>query len=279
MEKLKVAYQGAKGAYSYIAALEYFSEGAELQACESFHSAFDKVLSRDVNYAMIPIENSTAGRVSDVHLLLKNKNLHIVGEFFLPIKHCLIGFKGTALEEIKSVYSHPQALMQCENNIHKYGYKRVPSIDTAISVKEIIKLNDKKNAAIASSLAAKQHNLEVLINGFQDFKTNITRFVIIGYKAEVPIYDESTKYITTFIFDIKDDDFTLSDCLRIASEQKINLLKLESYSKPGQFKLASFYMDVEGHINSKSLDNMINIVKSHMNEFKLIGCYESENMR
>jgi prephenate dehydratase len=279
MKKYKIAYQGVKGAYSYIAALEYFGQGHDLIECESFQLAFENVLKNNADYAMIPIENSTAGRVADVYLLLKNKPIHILGEFFLPIRHCLVGFKGVKLKDIEAIYSHPQALMQCENNIHKLGYTRVSSLDTAGAVKQIADIGDQKNAAIASSFAAKENGLEVLIDDFQDFENNTTRFVVIGSKEMLSVHDKSKNYITTLIFDIMNKPSSLYDSLKGFSEENVNISKLESYTASDQFKLSHFYIDIEGHVESSSIKKSIEKLKMFTNKVTLIGCYESDSYR
>lgn len=270
---VRVAFQGVKGAYSYIASKEYFGDKAQVKACDSFQAAFDSVIHGECNFAMIPIENSTAGRVADVHLLVKSKPLFIVAEYFLPIQHCLIGLKGADITNIKTVYSHPQALMQCENNIYKNNFLRVSTSDTGGAVVKVKSLNNMENAAIASSYAANEYDMDILVNGFQDVPHNTTRFVVLSRKKDFPLYIENEQYITTLLFDVGNNPSALLDCLQVFAQKGVNLLKLESYTDASNFKTAHFILDVEAHIEQDSMHTILSELKCHTNKLDVVGCY------
>ena len=280
MQKTKVAYQGVKGAYAYIASNQYFGKGnTSLIECNTFQSAFDKVIDGVADYGMIPIENSTAGRVADVHLLLKRKPLHIVAELFLPIQHSLIVHPSATMQDIKTVYSHPQALMQCEDNLYQNGLKRVATADTAGAVQIVAKENDISMAAIASKEAAEIYGLKILNPSFQDFPHNATRFVVIAKEAKTPKFDNDCKYITTLIFDVKNESSALFQCLKAFSKNNINLLKLESYTDSNHFNIAHFYIDIEGHIESEPVHESLKVMKNNTNKVHVIGCYLMDEYR
>lgn len=270
---MKVAYQGVKGAYSYIASKKLFGESIETVPCDSFQAAFDAVLDDKCAFAMIPIENSTAGRVADVHLLLKSKPLYIVAEYFLPIQHCLIGVKGARIENVKTVYSHPQALMQCENNIYSQGFTRVSTADTGGAVTKVKKMNDIECAAIASLYAAQEYDMEILKEGFQDLSNNTTRFVVLKNIKDIPNYKNEEKYITTLLFDVSNKPSALLDCLKVFASKGLNLLKLESYTDSSNFKTAHFIVDLDGHVNQQSMLEALNDLKDHTNAIDVVGCY------
>ncbi|MAI07641.1 MAG: prephenate dehydratase [Magnetococcales bacterium] len=280
---MKVAFQGVKGAYSYIASKELFGESVSAIACDSFQAAFDAVISEECDCAMIPIENSTAGRVADVHLLLKSKPLYIVAEDFLPIQHCLIGLKGANIHDIKTVYSHPQALMQCEHNVYEHGFSRVSTADTGGAVTKVKKMDNMECAAIASSYAAQEYDMEILKEGFQDLENNTTRFVVLKKTMDFQPYNENGKYITTLLFDVSNKPSALLDCLKVFADKGLNLLKLESYTDSSNFKTAHFIIDVEGHTQKKPMIEALNKLKSHTNSIDVVGCYAfakyRENMR
>lgn len=276
---MKIAYQGVKGAYGYIASVQCFGDSAQIESCTSFQSVFDRVIDGKANFGVIPLENSTAGRVADVHLLLKNKPLFIVGEYFLPIRHCLMAPKGAKSEGLKNVYSHPQALMQCENNIHQMGIKRNATADTAGAAQFVAGLNDPTCAALASKDAAAIYDLEILQEDFQDYPRNATRFVIVSATKDVPKPLDDQGYISSFIFDINNQPLALAKCLSAFGEQGINLLKLESYTDPSDFSLASFYVDVEGHVAAENVEAALRTLKKHTKDLKFFGCYKAADFR
>ena len=198
---MKIAYQGVKGAYSHIAAMEVFS-GQEYVACETFALAMDMVQKGEADFAMIPVENSNAGRVSDVHMLLPKTGLHIVGEHFLRIEHQLLGVKGAKLEDIKTVSSHPQALAQCSEFIQNHHITPIARIDTAKSCDDVAKAQDKTMAAIASKLAGQIYCLDILASNIENASNNTTRFLIMSREEKIPEYDGGA-YVTSLIFNQK----------------------------------------------------------------------------
>ena len=205
--KLKIAYQGVAGAYSHIASMTVYP-GQEYVPCDTFEIAMNLVQSGQVDLAMIPVENSNAGRVSDVHFLLPSTGLSIVGEFFLRIEHQLLGVKGARLEDIITASSHPQALAQCSEFLKNHRIKAVARIDTAKSCEDVAAAQDKSKAAIASKLAAEIYGLDILASNIENAANNTTRFLIMSKDGTVPEYD-GEKYITSFIFKAKNDLFQL----------------------------------------------------------------------
>jgi len=196
--KMKIAYQGVAGAYSHIAAMQVFPAQTYLP-CETFEEAMGKVSAGEADAAMIPVENSNAGRVSDVHFLLPQTGLHIVGEHFLRIEHQLLGLPGAKLEDIVAASSHPQALAQCADFLKANGIK---PIDTAKSCEDVLAWQDMSKAAIASKLAAEIYGLQILAANIENASNNTTRFLIMSREEAVP-EDDGCKFITSFIFKLK----------------------------------------------------------------------------
>ena len=191
-----IAYQGVEGAYSHLACKNAFPKSISI-TCESFEDAMELVKNETVDFAMIPVENSTAGRVEEIYRLIPKSSLFIVSEHFEPVNHCLLGIKDSKLEDIKYVGSHPQALAQCYRNIINLNIIAVAKFDTAGSAKEISTQNDKRYASIASKLAANLYGLEILKEHFGDIKGNVTRFIILSRENTIPKYEKDKEYITS----------------------------------------------------------------------------------
>ena len=182
---MRIAYQGVAGAYSHIASMTVYP-GQEYLPCDTFEKAMKLVSEGEADLAMIPVENSNAGRVSDVHFLLPQTGLHIIGEFFLPINHQLLGLPGTKLADVKSASSHPQALAQCSEFLKRHGIKPTARIDTALSCQDVLKFQDKSIAAIASKLAGEIYGLDVVAPNVENARNNTTRFLIMAREPEFP---------------------------------------------------------------------------------------------
>ncbi|WP_294966454.1 prephenate dehydratase domain-containing protein [Sulfurimonas sp.] len=210
--KKKVAYQGVKGAYSHLACHNQFPE-YEAIACKSFDETMYLVEEGEADVAMIPMENSTAGRVEEIYRLIPKMKLHIIKEHYQPVNHCLLALPGTKIEDIKSVSSHPQALAQCKIHIEKYNLDAKAKFDTAGSAEELINMQDKSHSAIASSLAAQIYDLEIIEEAFQDIKNNTTRFLVLSKEHIVPKFDEGKKYITSIIFEVRNIQQHFIRCL------------------------------------------------------------------
>ena len=234
MKKNKIAFQGELGAYSHIAVENLFKD-AEIKTCASFEETF-KHAYNDSNYKIvIPIENSLAGRVADIHYLLPKYKLQIHGEHFQPVEHNLLCKPEASIDDIKFVRSHAQAIGQCQNLINKKNLKSIISADTAGSAKDLAEGEDKSIAAIASELSAKIYNLKILEKNIEDEKGNVTRFLIMGKNIEQPEFIDTKKFITSCIFRVKSEPSALYKCLGGFATNQVNLTKLESFSVKNTF--------------------------------------------
>jgi len=268
-----IAYQGVEGAYSHLACKKAFPSSITI-ACDSFCDAMKLVESGTANLAMIPVENSTAGRVEEIYRLIPKLALYIVEEHFEPVNHCLLGVKGSTKESIKYVSSHPQALAQCHNNITKLNIKALAKFDTAGSAEEVSKKNDPIYAAIASNLAAKLYNLEILDDKFGDLKGNVTRFIILSKEMSTPMYKKGEEYITSLIFQVRDIPAALYKALGGFATNSVNLIKLESYSLPGSLQSSQFHIDIDAHPDEKNLKLAIEELAFFAKEIKYLGIYK-----
>lgn len=274
---MKIAYQGVAGAYSHIAAMTVYPN-EEYVSCDTFEKAMKQVAEGEVDLAMIPVENSNAGRVSDVHFLLPQTGLHIIGEFFLPVHHQLLVLPGTKLSEIKTASSHPQALAQCADFLKKYDIKPVARIDTALSCQDVLKFQDKSIAAIASVLAGEIYGLEVVAANIENAQNNTTRFLIMAKEPKVPEDDGST-FITSFIFKSKNIPAALYKALGGFATNGINITKLESYLLEGKFVSAQFYAEIESHPARKAFQNAFDELKFFSESIHVLGTYKANQYR
>ncbi len=271
--KLKIAYQGVAGAYSNIAARNVYPD-SEYVACDTFEEAMDKVQNGEVDFAMIPVENSTAGRVSDVHFLLPKTGLSIVGEYLLPVHHQLLGLKGAKLEDIKVAMSHPQALAQSAEFLKAHGIRAKARIDTAKSCEFVLEYNDKSRAAIASELAGEIYGLEVVAGNIETMADNTTRFLIMAKNPVIPEYD-GEDFITSFIFKARNIPAALYKALGGFATNGINLTKIESYLEAGTFVSAQFYVEVEAHPAQQGFKNAMEELKFFSEKLHVLGTYQS----
>src|SRR6056300_1856363 len=191
-----IAYQGVPGAYSHLSCTRDHPE-LEAHACESFADAMFMVERGEARLAMIPLENSTAGRVEEIYRLMPKTQLHIIAEHFEPVNHCLLAIPGTKVEQLKRVTSHPQALAQCDGNIRALGLEPIAALDTAGSASDLSKNPDPELGAIASSLAAELYGLDIVKEGFRDVEGNTTRFLILARDSKVPEYDAEKEFMTS----------------------------------------------------------------------------------
>ena len=277
--KLRITYQGVPGAYSHIAAQEVFSD-AEYISCDTFEMAMQKVQEGMSDFAMIPVENSCAGRVTDVHFLLPKMNLFIVGEYYLRVEHQLLAVKGSKLEDIVVVSSHPQALAQCSDFLKKHNIVSEARIDTAKSCEDVKNNNDKTKAAIASKLAAKIYDLDVLVSNIENTQNNTTRFLILSSRHDVPVMSDD-KFITSFVFRVKSIPAALYKVLGGFATNGINIVKIESYLLDGKFVSAQFYVEAECHPSSDAFKNAFEELKffSDCEAVKILGTYKKECCR
>ena len=275
--KLKVAFQGEKGAYSHLACLEVFPK-AEVVACSTFEEAFQLAKDNSEYKILIPIENSLAGRVADIHYLIPKYKLQIHAEHFQKVSHNLLGVKGSKMKDIKTVRSHPQAIGQCRKIILENKLRELISTDTAGSAKFIAEKKDKTESAIASELAAKIYDLEILKSNIEDEAGNVTRFLVMGKESKHPEYKKK-KYITSCIFKLKSIPAALYKALGGFATNGVNLCKLESFSVKNTFDQVNFYIDIEGHIEDSSLQKALEELGFHTQKLDILGVYEAHQFR
>ena len=278
MSKTKIAIQGELGAYSHIAAESLYKE-ADIKTCATFEETF-KYAYNDQNFKIvIPIENSLAGRVADIHYLLPKYKLQIHGEHFQTVEHNLLCKREASIDDIKFVRSHAQAIGQCQNMINKRKFKPIISADTAGSAKDLAEGEDKSIAAIASELSAKIYNLKILEKNIEDEKGNVTRFLIMGKNIEQPEFSKNKKFITSCIFRVKSEPSALYKCLGGFATNQVNLTKLESFSVKNTFDQANFYLDLEGHLEQPGVKKALEELGFHTETLDILGVYEASSFR
>ena len=275
--KIKIAFQGEKGAYSHLACLEVFPN-ADAIACPTFEETFQLAKDNSEYKIVIPIENSLAGRVADIHYLIPKYKLQIHAEHFQKVTHNLLGIKGSKIKDIKTVRSHSQAIGQCNKMIYENKLKPVISADTAGSAKFISEKKDKTDSAIASELAAKIYSLEILKSNVEDESGNVTRFFIMGKDSKHPEHKDK-KYITSCIFKLKSIPAALYKALGGFATNGVNLCKLESFSVKNTFDQVNFYIDIEGHIEDPSLQKALEELGFHTQKLDILGVYEAHQFR
>jgi prephenate dehydratase len=272
-----IAFQGEPGAYSHLACTIAFPNMRALP-CASFEDTFAAVNEGTARLAMIPIENSVAGRVADIHHLMPASKLHIIGEFFERVNHHLLAIKGANLEDIKRVRSHVHALGQCRNFIRAYGLTPVVAADTAGSAAEIAAKGDKTVAAIASELAGQIYGLESLVANIEDAEHNTTRFLIMARDA-VPPDPRSGPCITTFVFRVRNVPAALYKALGGFATNSVNMTKLESYQIGGAFAATQFYADIEGHPDEVNVRLALEELGFFSREVRILGVYPAHSYR
>ena len=272
-----VAYQGEPGANSHIACIN-FDKRLEPIACATFEDAISAVRSGAVRCALIPVENSVAGRVADVHYLLPNSGVHVVGEHFERIYHQLMALPGADFSTLKTVHSHTQALGQCRSALQELGLKPVPEADTAGSARMVAEEGDLTKAAIASKLAAEIYGLHILKGGIEDAAHNTTRFLVLANEAEVPPAGNGP-VLTTFIFRVRNVPAALYKALGGFATNGVNMTKLESYQLEGSFNASMFYADVEGHPDDRPLRLALEELEFHSAELIILGTYPASPFR
>ena len=273
----RIALQGERGCFSHLASLEIFPN-AEIKFCSTFEETF-QLAKENPNYKIvIPIENSLAGRVADIHYLIPKYKLQVYAEHFHKVNHNLLGIKGSKIKDIETVRSHSQAIGQCQKIISDNNLKPIISADTAGSARFIFEKKDKSEAAIASALAAKIYNLEILKSNIEDESGNVTRFFIMGKESNHPELKDK-KYITSCIFKVKSIPAALYKALGGFATNSVNLCKLESFSVKNTFDQVNFYIDIEGHIEKPSLQKALEELGFHTQQLDILGVYEAHQFR
>lgn len=273
-----IVYQGEQGAYSHLACQETFPELAS-RPCPSFAEALDAVSCGDARYAMIPLENSTAGRVEEIYRQLPETRLYMVAEHFQPIEHCLLALPGSTLEQIRVVASHPQALAQCAGQIRARGMQPLATLDTAGAAQQLAASGEPQQAVIASHLAAQLYGLRILLDNFQDLPGNTTRFVVFSREPALPALDASRRYITTLMFTVRNIPAALYKALGGFATNGINLVKIESYMPAGRFQATQFYVDIEGHRDDPAMQLALQELEFFADHLRWLGTYRADPAR
>jgi prephenate dehydratase len=277
MAKKKIIFQGELGANSHIACREAYP-GYEPIPCPTFEDCFSALTAGDVDLGMIPIENSVAGRVTDIHHLMPTAKLHIIAEWFLPIRNQLMAPKGATLKTIKTVQSHVMALGQCRKAIRELKLKPVVAADTAGSAREVAELKDVTRSAIASRLAAEIYDLDILKENVEDEVNSTTRFIVLSREKNWA-KPGNGKTITTFVFRVRNVPAALYKGLGGFATNGVNMTKLESYMVGGNFFATQFYADVEGHPDDRSLVFALEELNFFSKEFDILGVYPAHAYR
>jgi prephenate dehydratase len=266
-----IAYQGEPGANSHIACADNFPDLDPLP-CATFEDAFAAVQDGAAELAMIPIENSIAGRVADIHALLPASGLHIVGETFLPIHFQLLAVPGARVEDLKAVHSHAHALGQCRNIIRRLKLQPFVAGDTAGAAREIAEWADKSRAALAPRLAAEIYGLQTLASNVEDETHNTTRFVVLSRDERWAPAGEGPA-VTTFVFRVRNVPAALYKALGGFATNSVNMTKLESYMEGGEFTATQFLADVDGHPKDLALARALEELKFFSREVRILGVY------
>ena len=269
-----IAFQGAPGANSHLAAMEHAPECLPLP-CFSFEDALDAVKNGAAGCAIIPIENSLHGRVADIHFLLPESGLHIVAEHFMPIQHCLMAKSADA--KIETALSHPQALGQCRHYLREKAIVPMAYADTAAAAAFVAQSDNQSEAAIAPKLAAQIYGLKTVAEAIQDSPDNMTRFVLLAKEAALP--EKNCPVMTTFIFQVKNIPAALYKAMGGFATNGVNMTKLESYQHGSSFAASEFYADIEGAPGDAAVDRALEELAFHCNSVRILGTYRQARAR
>ncbi|KQQ38577.1 MULTISPECIES: prephenate dehydratase [Rhizobium/Agrobacterium group] len=275
----RISFQGEFGANSDMASRDMFPDMEPLP-CPTFEDAFQALENGDSDLAMIPIENTIAGRVADIHYLLPESRLHIVGEYFMPIRFQLMVLPGVEREEIRTVHSHIHALGQCRKIIRANGWKAVVAGDTAGAAKLVSEKGDRSMAALAPRLAASLYGLDILAENVEDTENNVTRFVVLSRDEKWVQRNEADDVIvTTFVFNVRNIPAALYKAMGGFATNGINMTKLESYQLGGKFVATQFYADIEGHPDDAPVRRALEELRFFSEKVRILGTYKGHPMR
>ncbi|ABD12309.1 prephenate dehydratase [Frankia sp. CcI156] len=272
----RIAFQGERGANSHIACRDVYPD-YDAVPYQTFDECFSALEEGEVDLAMIPVENSTAGRVADIHHLLPRPGVHIIGEYFLPIRHQLLGLPGVTLDEVKTVHSHPQALAQCREALRTLGLTAVAHADTAGAAREIAEAGDPARAAIASRLAAEAYGLQILQADLEDAEHNTTRFLILSgenLRAAAGV----GPIVTTFFFKVHNRPAALYKALGGFATNGVNMTRLESYMVGGGFVATQFLADIEGSPEEPAVARAFEELSFYA-DHRILGVYRASRYR
>jgi len=270
---IKIAFQGVLGAYSHQACFEAYPE-ANVLPCNSFQAAIDAVSVGNADLAMLPVENSTYGRVADIHQLLPNSGLHIIGEHYVRVHINLLGLQGSKLSDIKSAMSHTVLLGQCRNYLKEHNIESITGVDTAGSAEIVSKNQNLNQAALASELAGKIYGLDVLARHIEDESNNTTRFLVMSPNTKsVKIKENRIK--TSLVFRVRNIPAALYKAMGGFATNGVNMVKLESYMVDGSFTATQFYLDIIGHPDEPAVKRAMEELSYFTTDIKILGVYES----
>ncbi len=272
-----ISFQGEPGANSHIACAEAYPDLTPLP-CATFEDAFAAVQEGKAELAMIPIENSIAGRVADIHHLLPTSGLHIVGEHFLPIHFQLMALPGASLATIRDVYSHVHAIGQCRKIVRKLGLRAHVAGDTAGSARQVAEWKDVTKASLAPRMAADIYGLNILAEDVEDEANNTTRFIVLSKKPQRPA-PGSGPLVTSFVFRVRNVPAALYKAMGGFATNGVNMSKLESYMVDGQFTATQFYAEVDGHPDDVALRHALEELAFFSKELRIIGVYPAHPYR
>ena len=269
VEGVRVVHQGVEGAYSHAAAIQYFGKDAEIYHVARFEDAMKEVQLGNADYAVMPIENSSAGAVIDMYDLLTRYDTYIVAETFLPVNHALLGVPGAKLSDVKTVFSHPQALMQCSTFLNDNGLKQISVENTAVAAKRVVEVGDKSQAAIASEIAGQLYGLELLKPSIQNNQGNTTRFVILANRK---VYQKDAGKIS-ICFELPHTSGSLYNMLGNFIFNHVNMMMIESRPIPGRNWEYRFFVDIEGNLQDAGVKNALRGIGAEAQNFKILGNY------
>ncbi len=272
-----IAFQGEPGAYSHQACRETYP-GSTPMPCRTFEDAIEAVRGGGADLAMLPVENSTFGRVADIHHLLPGSGLHIIGEAFVRIRIALLAVPGTPLRDIRQAMSHPMLLGQCRGFLHSHGISRVAGADTAGSARQVAENGEPSTAALASALAGEIYGLDVLADGIEDEGNNTTRFLVMA-----PAPDRSRRgtggMMTSFVFTVRNIPAALYKAMGGFATNGVNMTKLESYMVNGSFSATQFYADIEGHPDDANVALALDELGYFTSQVDILGVYPRDPRR
>ena len=271
-----ISFQGIEGANSHLACKELFPK-AKIIPCETFEEVFDSVRTNKSNIGLIPVENSVAGRVAEIHSLMHKTPLKIVGEYFMKVELHLLGVKKIKINQVKNVRSHIHALSQCRKFIKKSKIKMIVTPDTALAAKEVSEENNPTESAIASKLAGKIYNLKILKKNVEDSFQNITRFILLQ-KKQIKVNSSKGKILTSLIFAVNNVPAALHKALGCFAINNVNMTKLESYVNE-TFKQAEFYVDIEGGTKDFNVASALKEIKEYTRFVRILGTYYADRFR
>ncbi|GLQ19964.1 prephenate dehydratase [Algimonas porphyrae] len=273
----RIVYQGEAGAYSHLACREHFPD-MEPWACQSFSEAFARVRSGEADLAMIPVENTVAGRVSDIYHLLPEGGLSIIAERYQPIHHQLLALPGVSLSDITTARSHPMALGQVRDRLTGLGIAAIADVDTAAAARKVAERGDRQIAAVASRVAAEVYGLQILAEDIEDSGSNTTRFIVLSRTPHIPDMDGGP-VVSSFVFRTRSVPSALYKALGGFASNGLNLTKLESYMIGGGFTAAQFYVDVEGHPDSDAMRHALEELDFFTEDVRHLGTYPADGIR